>query len=241
MRTQIQIGLPLALVALLALAGCGTETLNASDIESDINSEYSGRGFDVESVSCPDDIEAKAGETGECSLTANGVTVPVEIEVTSEDGAYDFEIPPDEAGKLEAAGKPVSGELPQLSGDRLFLTDGGLETTLIFHEGIDLPSFAAFDLLKDEDGREALRRVLPPVPRARARARDGLRARHRDLAREPGLGPRSSATAPSSSTRPTAGGAARRGAQGRGGERRDADRDRGGRRAARRRLPAASP
>lgn len=28
------------------------------------------------------------------------------------------------------------------------LTDGGLETTLIYHHGIDLPHFAAFDLLK---------------------------------------------------------------------------------------------
>lgn len=45
--------------------------------------------------------------------------------------------------------------LPQLSGD-LFLTDGGLETTLIFHEGFDLPEFAAFDVLKTEAGREAL-------------------------------------------------------------------------------------
>lgn len=47
--------------------------------------------------------------------------------------------------------------LPQLSGG-LFLTDGGLETTLIFHEGIDLPHFAAFMLLRDEAGRATLRR-----------------------------------------------------------------------------------
>lgn len=47
--------------------------------------------------------------------------------------------------------------LPQLSGRR-FLTDGGLETTLVFHDGIDLPFFAAFDLLKSEEGRERLRR-----------------------------------------------------------------------------------
>lgn len=41
--------------------------------------------------------------------------------------------------------------LPQLS-DKLFLTDGGLETTLIFHDGLDLPYFAAFDLLKTVEG-----------------------------------------------------------------------------------------
>ena len=46
--------------------------------------------------------------------------------------------------------------LPQLDGG-LFLTDGGLETTLIFHEGFDLPCFAAFVLLDSERGEKALR------------------------------------------------------------------------------------
>jgi len=46
--------------------------------------------------------------------------------------------------------------LPQL-GDDLFLTDGGLETTLIFHDGLDLPEFAAFDLLKHTEGTARLR------------------------------------------------------------------------------------
>lgn len=46
--------------------------------------------------------------------------------------------------------------LPQLAGGPI-LTDGGLETTLVFHNGIDLPFFAAFDLLKDEAGTETLR------------------------------------------------------------------------------------
>jgi homocysteine S-methyltransferase len=46
--------------------------------------------------------------------------------------------------------------LPQLQGS-LFLTDGGLETTLVFHQGIDLPYFAAFDLLKSNQGIETLR------------------------------------------------------------------------------------
>ena len=51
--------------------------------------------------------------------------------------------------------------LPQLGGD-LFLTDGGIETVLIFHEGLDLPAFAAFDLLKDEAGTERLRSYYAP-------------------------------------------------------------------------------
>jgi S-methylmethionine-dependent homocysteine/selenocysteine methylase len=42
----------------------------------------------------------------------------------------------------------------------VFVTDGGLETTLIFHHGFDLPHFAAFDLLRRPDGREALLRYF---------------------------------------------------------------------------------
>jgi homocysteine S-methyltransferase len=47
-------------------------------------------------------------------------------------------------------------QLPQM-GSKLFLTDGGLETTLIFHQGIDLPCFAAFDLMRTASGKATLR------------------------------------------------------------------------------------
>ena len=47
--------------------------------------------------------------------------------------------------------------LPQLGGKR-FLTDGGIETTFVFLEGIELPYFAAFDLLRSGHGREMLKR-----------------------------------------------------------------------------------
>lgn len=49
--------------------------------------------------------------------------------------------------------------LPQLDGG-LFVTDGGLETTLIFHDGIDLPYFASYDLLRDREGTETLRQYF---------------------------------------------------------------------------------
>jgi len=52
--------------------------------------------------------------------------------------------------------------LPQAEGDDLFLTDGGIETVLIFHEGLDLPLFAAFDLLSGEAGTAALRAYYEP-------------------------------------------------------------------------------
>jgi homocysteine S-methyltransferase len=44
--------------------------------------------------------------------------------------------------------------------DGLFLTDSGLETSLIFEDGMDLPHFASFVLLKTADGRARLKRYF---------------------------------------------------------------------------------
>lgn len=51
--------------------------------------------------------------------------------------------------------------LPQLSAP-LTVTDGGLETTLVYQHGIDLPDFAAFPLLDTEAGRAALAAYYEP-------------------------------------------------------------------------------
>jgi S-methylmethionine-dependent homocysteine/selenocysteine methylase len=51
----------------------------------------------------------------------------------------------------------TSRPLPQLAGT-LFLTDGGIETSLIFQDGLELPEFAAFVLLDTAPGRAALAR-----------------------------------------------------------------------------------
>jgi S-methylmethionine-dependent homocysteine/selenocysteine methylase len=50
--------------------------------------------------------------------------------------------------------------LPQLNSATPFLADGGLETTLIYEYGVELPYFAAFDLLKDDVGTDVLRRYF---------------------------------------------------------------------------------
>jgi S-methylmethionine-dependent homocysteine/selenocysteine methylase len=49
--------------------------------------------------------------------------------------------------------------LPQLSND-LFITDGGIETTLIFREGFDLHDFAAFELLQHQAGYRVLEKYF---------------------------------------------------------------------------------
>lgn len=63
--------------------------------------------------------------------------------------------------------------LPQL-GDGLFLADGGLETTLVFLEGIPLPDFAAFPLVATAQGEAVLRRYLRPYTEIAIRHRAGL-------------------------------------------------------------------
>ncbi|HEY5829188.1 MAG: homocysteine S-methyltransferase family protein [Hyphomicrobiaceae bacterium] len=62
--------------------------------------------------------------------------------------------------------------LPQLDGG-LFLTDGGIETDLIFNDGFELPYFAAFHLLQTEKGMAALRAYF---------------ARYAAIARKAGIG-----------------------------------------------------
>ena len=56
--------------------------------------------------------------------------------------------------------------LPQLTAGRRYLTDGGLETTLVFHQGLDLPDFAAFPLLDTEEGRGSIFTLTLPVGEA---------------------------------------------------------------------------
>lgn len=55
-----------------------------------------------------------------------------------------------------------------------WVTDGGLETDLIFHRGLDLPDFAAFPLLDSTDGRAVLTDYYRAYAEVAARAGAGL-------------------------------------------------------------------
>ena len=63
-------------------------------------------------------------------------------------------------------------KLPQLNG-HVLLTDSGMETTLMFHDGYELPHLAAFDLLRSKSGTDWLRAYY---------------SRHAELATEQGYG-----------------------------------------------------
>ena len=63
--------------------------------------------------------------------------------------------------------------LPQLAG-RPMVTDGGMETDLIFHHGVDLPLFAAFPLVDSPEGRSLLTAYYDEYAAIARRADAGL-------------------------------------------------------------------
>ena len=82
-------------------------------------------------------------------------------------------------------GRPAA--LPQLQ-DRMFITDSGLETTLIYRHHLDLPAFAAFVLLETNAGRQRLRAYFERHAAIARTHGAGLHRRVTDVARQPGLG-----------------------------------------------------
>ena len=63
--------------------------------------------------------------------------------------------------------------LPQPEGQR-FVADGGMETNLIFHQGVELPDFAAFPLVQRDEGRAMLERYYGDYARIARRVGAGL-------------------------------------------------------------------
>jgi S-methylmethionine-dependent homocysteine/selenocysteine methylase len=56
-----------------------------------------------------------------------------------------------------------------------WVTDGGIETDLIFHHGVDLPEFAAYPLLRTDEGRALLRAYYEGYAAVAERTGAGLR------------------------------------------------------------------
>jgi hypothetical protein len=85
--------------------------------------------------------------------------------------------------------------LPRLE-HRPFLTDSGLETKLIFIDGVELPEFATFVLLETADGRQRLRDYFQRHAQISRDAGSGRRL--------PSIGPRGDGYDPAFTTTPEA-------------------------------------
>jgi homocysteine S-methyltransferase len=71
-----------------------------------------------------------------------------------------------------------------------FVTDGGLETDLIFHRGVELPDFAAFPLLDDDESVALLERYYDDHAALAARTGAGLQLEAATWRANPGSGAR---------------------------------------------------
>ena len=69
---------------------------------------------------------------------------------------------------METTSWPSTGTTCRSSKDGIFLSDGGMETTLIFHEGVDLPHFASFVLLETEEAGSICSATTSAICRSRA-------------------------------------------------------------------------
>ena len=81
----------LAAVLSLVLAACGN-TLDLSDVEDTITKDAEAAGLTVEEVDCPDDIEAKEGDTFDCTVKADGEELPLTLTQKDDDGNLEYDI-----------------------------------------------------------------------------------------------------------------------------------------------------
>jgi hypothetical protein len=80
-----------ALAATVALTGCD-KTIEQGSAESEISDKLQGLvGEKPKSVSCPDDIKAKAGERFKCDVEySDGTKSSVSATATNDDGNFEF-------------------------------------------------------------------------------------------------------------------------------------------------------
>jgi hypothetical protein len=75
----------LVVIPALAFAACGSDTLDAAEVESEIvpmvEDQTGTRGV---AIACPDDVEAEEGAVFECDVTAEG-GIEAKLRVTQED------------------------------------------------------------------------------------------------------------------------------------------------------------
>ncbi|MGI8727064.1 MAG: DUF4333 domain-containing protein [Solirubrobacterales bacterium] len=88
----------MSILAAAALSACGTETIDAGDLEQELAEQLSPQArvdpADV-SVECPEDQEVAEGSEFQCTLVApNGDDVQVDVTLTDDQGGFEAEVPP---------------------------------------------------------------------------------------------------------------------------------------------------
>jgi hypothetical protein len=102
-RSRARAGALLAVCALggIALAGCGTKTIDNDDLQSKVVSLIGGKaGLDVKDLEakCPADQKVEKGHTFTCTLTSksDGSQVKVVVTETNDEGGITATVPADQ-------------------------------------------------------------------------------------------------------------------------------------------------
>lgn len=80
-----------AAAGMLALAACA-QTLDTDKLQSSIQSKLGEVDLKADSISCPSSVEAKAGNSFECTATVNGVAVKVSVTQKDDQGNVSYDI-----------------------------------------------------------------------------------------------------------------------------------------------------
>lgn len=92
----------LAAVLALGVAGCGSSTLDTAEIEDEVQELAEDRDLQVEEVTCPDDIEAKAGDEFDCDVEVEGgEEITAEVTQRNDDGDVRVRIDADEIAQAQ--------------------------------------------------------------------------------------------------------------------------------------------
>lgn len=88
-----------AVAGILILGSCsvsvGGGKLDTAKLQNEISTEIQQQtGVTVDSVSCPEGIDAKQGTTFDCTATAGGDSVTVNVDVTDDDGNVHWKLAP---------------------------------------------------------------------------------------------------------------------------------------------------
>jgi hypothetical protein len=87
----LTVGLTLALAAV----GCGSDTIDAGEVESGIEQSLSSATASVSSVSCPNDVEKEEGATFTCDAKLEGGgKAKVKVTQTSKGGDFTYAFKP---------------------------------------------------------------------------------------------------------------------------------------------------
>ncbi|MFW6600171.1 DUF4333 domain-containing protein [Propionibacteriaceae bacterium Y2011] len=86
---KILVTVAVAMVALVSLTGCfGPPTVSQADVEEQISTQLEKQvGTKPDQVTCPGDLTGEVGTTMTCTLTHEGQSLDVNVEVTEVEGS----------------------------------------------------------------------------------------------------------------------------------------------------------